>query len=484
MIARVLLLLDHRPIRRHLEQHLPADDLVVEVMKLRRSSWQRLGKEVCDLVVATRSALPEPWAESIAQLNEVPDAPALVVVTETDDPEQRAQFLAAGCDAVLHEATQPEALVEVLQAMLEQRRERVVEQLAIRPVFTQPRLGDFISKSPVMQAFMEVVERVAHSNVSLLILGETGVGKERLARAIHNDGPRAAGPFVAINCGALAETLLESELFGHERGAFTGAARSRRGCFEVAHEGTVFLDEIGELPLHLQVKLLRVLQEREVRRLGAEQTLTVDVRIMAATNRDLEDDVANGLFRRDLYYRLSVMSLTLPSLQDRREDIPDLVRGYIDYLRSRVGRDVEDITVGALDAMCRYDWPGNVRELVNVVERAMLLCADSSITTTDLPEVISQQVVQPSQVSPLLARGGAPPEIPTQWLERPWREVRRMVVDQVEHAYLDGLLRRTGGRIGPTAQLARMQPRSLYAKMRRLGLRKEQYKPRSPASTS
>ena len=476
MIVRVLMLMAPSSLKSELQEALAQDDVVVEALPPRHSSWQRLSKEVSDLVVVNLDAIPPPFLESIGLLSEVPDTPALVVITGSDDLEERAQLLAAGCDVVLEQDTPSDAVVDVLQSLLTQRRERVVEQLAARPVFTQPRLSDFISKSPVMQAFMEVVERVAHSTVSLLILGETGVGKERLARAIHNDGPRSAGPFVAINCGALPETLLESELFGHERGAFTGAARSRRGCFEVAHGGTMFLDEIGELPLHLQVKLLRVLQEREVRRLGAEKVLNVDVRIMAATNRDLEDDVEKGVFRRDLYYRLGVMTLTLPSLQDRREDIPDLVTGYIDYLRSRVGRDVDSIRKEALEAMTLYQWPGNVRELINVLERAMLLCSDNTITSADLPLVISQHGAPEPMEVPMLAWQEAAPTIPEAWLERPLREVRRKVMDRVERAYLERLLQRARGRIGTTAELAGIQPRSLYEKMRRLGLKKEDYK--------
>ena len=478
MIVRVLTLMAPSSLKSELQQALAQDDVVVEALPIRPSSWQRLSKEVSDLVVVNLDAIPPPFLESIGLLSEVPDTPALVVITGSDDLEERAQLLAAGCDVVLEQDTPADAVVDVLHSLLTQRRERVVEQLAAKPVFTQPRLSDFISKSPVMQAFMQVVERVADSTVSLLILGETGVGKERLARAIHNDGPRSAGPFVAINCGALPETLLESELFGHERGAFTGAARSRRGCFEVAHGGTLFLDEIGELPLHLQVKLLRVLQEREVRRLGAEKVITVDVRIVAATNRDLEDDVEQGAFRRDLFYRLGVMTLTLPSLQDRREDIPDLVQGYIDYLRPRVGREVDSVTDGALDTMMHYEWPGNVRELINVIERAMLLCSDNTITTNDLPLAISQHGAPEPVVAPMLAQQQAAPDIPDAWLDRPLREVRRRVIDRVEHAYLDGLLKRTRGRVGETADLAGIQPRSLYEKMRRLGLRKEDYKSR------
>ena len=477
MIARVIILVQSSRFRRALMQELRSDDVHVESLEPSARNWRALHREACDLVVADHDMVPAPVAESIMLLKEVPDAPTLALVSWTGDIEESAQLLAAGADLVLEAETSTRLVVDVLTTQLEQRRDQLTERLTARPVFVQPRLSDFISKSHVMNAFMEVVERVAHSTVSLLILGETGVGKERLARAIHNESPRSDGPFVAINCGALPESLLESELFGHERGAFTGAVRSRRGCFEVAHGGTVFLDEIAEMPVHLQVKLLRVLQDRGVRRLGAEKEITVDVRIMAATNRDLEDDVSEGRFRRDLFYRLGVMTLTLPALKDRREDIPDLVEGYIQYLRTRVGRDVNSITQEAMDSMMEYEWPGNVRELINVVERAMLLALGDRITLADLPLGISQHGVPEPAVNPaFFEEMRQRHELPDELLDRPWREVRRDVVARVERAYLDGVLRRCGGRIGPTAAMAGMEPRSLFEKMRRHGLRKEEYK--------
>ena len=477
MIARVVILVQDSRFRRALMQELRSVDVHVESMKPNARSWRALHREACDLVVADHDIVPEPVPESIILLKEVPDAPTVALVSWSGDTEESAKLLAAGADLVLEATTPTQLVAEVLATQLEQRRGQVSELLTARPVLVQPRLSDFISKSPVMNAFMEVVERVASSTVSLLILGETGVGKERLARAIHNESPRSDGPFVAINCGALPESLLESELFGHERGAFTGAVRSRRGCFEVAHGGTVFLDEIAEMQAHLQVKLLRVLQDREVRRLGAEKEIAVDVRIMAATNRDLEDDVSEGRFRRDLYYRLGVMTLTLPALKDRREDIPGLAEGYLQFLRSRVGRDVNSISRGAMEALTEYEWPGNVRELINVVERAMLLTTDDRITQAELPLAISQHgIIERAVVPVLMEERGAQEDLPEEWLDRPWREVRREVVARVERAYLAGLLRRCEGRISPTAYMAGMEPRSLFEKMRRHGLRKEDYK--------
>ena len=476
MVPRIILALDHPTFQRQLKlKFSPADGAVIDVLKDKRHLWDRLQREICDLVVVSISRIPKPMVQQIRLLCEVPDAPAILVVLDQDDPELRAELIAAGCHAVLDTRISAASLADVLQTILIQRAELLKHRLAATNLFTQPQLRDFVSNSPVMQAFLEVVQRVVNSTISLLILGETGVGKERLARAIHNDSNRSGGPFVAVNCGAFPETLLDSELFGHEEGAFTGATRSRRGCFEMAHGGTVFLDEVGELPAHLQVKLLRILQDRDIRRLGGERSITVDVRVMAATNRDLDQAVRENLFRRDLFYRLNVMALTLPPLRERQEDIRELAINYVQYLRSRIGSDVSGIEPRAMDALCNYQWPGNVRELINVIERAMLLCNESRITLAELPLIVS--VAGSSTLDRVdYFQPGVPVDLPEAMLERPWREVRLQVLNQVERAYLAGLLQQTSGRIGETARRARMQPRSLYEKMKQYGLRKEDYR--------
>jgi DNA-binding NtrC family response regulator len=263
-------------------------------------------------------------------------------------------------------------------------------------------------------------------------------------------------------------------LFGHEKGAFTGAARTRRGLFELAHTGTVFLDEIGEMPYHLQVKLLRVLQDREVRPVGGERTISVDVRVMAASNRDLEAEVAEGNFRRDLFYRLSVVTLTVPPLRERREDIPELVDSYLDYLQPRVGCDVEGITEEAVAALVAYAWPGNVRELINVIERALLLCDGRQVTPGDLPQTIRGGAA--GEAPRRSAPGAAAGRLPDEWLGMPWKETRQAALAEVERAYFAALLEETGGRVGETAERAGISPRSLYEKMKRHGLRKEDFR--------
>ena len=240
-----------------------------------------------------------------------------------------------------------------------------------------------VGQSDVLKTVLFRAEQVASSDTTVLLLGETGVGKELIARAIHQWSPRHARPLVTVNCAALSHQLIESELFGHEKGAFTGAAAKRVGRFETAHSGTLFLDEVGELPLELQAKLLRVLQDGEFERVGSSRTISVDVRVIAATNRDLEDDVRRGRFRQDLYYRLAVFPITVPALRDRREDIPLLVRFFVERFARKASKTIHTVPAGAMEALQCYAWPGNVRELQNVIERAVINTQGPSLRLMD-----------------------------------------------------------------------------------------------------
>ncbi|MDX9715305.1 MAG: sigma 54-interacting transcriptional regulator [Dissulfurispiraceae bacterium] len=251
------------------------------------------------------------------------------------------------------------------------------------------QVGDINSRSPLMLRVLEALPAIAASPSTVLILGETGTGKELTARTIHSLSPRNSGPFVAVNCGALPETLLESELFGYKAGAFTGAARNKPGRFDIARGGTIFLDEIGEMSPAMQVKLLRVLQERTYEPLGSTKTETADVRIVAATNRDLADQVRLGLFREDLYYRINVVRIELPPLKNRKEDLPLLVDHFIARFNRLFERSVKGIEPEALSLLMAYDWPGNIRELENVIERSFILCNDCQITIAHLPAEIT-----------------------------------------------------------------------------------------------
>jgi transcriptional regulator with PAS, ATPase and Fis domain len=270
------------------------------------------------------------------------------------------------------------------------KRERELNLLRER-VARHAASKHFIAGSTAMQDVLELAGRVAPLDTTVLVFGESGTGKEFIVRLIHEQSPRAGGPFVSINCAALTETLLESELFGHVRGAFTGAVRDKAGLFEVAGNGTLFLDEIGEVAPTVQAKLLRALQEREIRRVGAERNIKVNARVLAATNRDLRAAVAAGTFREDLYFRLGAFVITVPPLRERREDIAPLVHDFLRRAAARVKKEVETVSADAMTALMNYGWPGNVRELEHAVERAVIVARGSSVKVRELPPEVSQK---------------------------------------------------------------------------------------------
>jgi len=475
VLIRITLVVQNSVVRKQLRQVLARPDILVQVPRVRKNMWERIVHDPADALIISRSLLPNPLKEKMDELQDRPDSPAVVVLSDSPCPAIHAQLMAEGVDAVLFEGLAVEQVRDAIEAMLEKRRRLTQKSFFAPQPLAEPRLADFVSKSSSMAVFMNVVPRLVRSDTALLIEGETGVGKERLACAIHAEGPRSKGRFIALNCGALPEHLLESELFGHVQGAFTGATAARRGWFEIAHGGTLFLDEVGEIPVHLQVKLLRVLQEHEIQPIGSEKSFSVDVRVIAASNRPLEDEVEAGRFRRDLYHRLSVVTVTIPPLRRRPEDVPTLVERHIAYLARQMARRVTGIDPQAMQALCRYPWPGNVRELNNVIERAILLCDNTEIALDDLPESIGGTIA----ASP--GAGPAPDaahrlRIPEHWLARPLGEVREKFFSDLERQYLEGLLIATGGRIGETAKRAGLREHSIYEKMKKFGLRKEDYR--------
>lgn len=479
MLFRVCVAVTEGDVVKTIVDGLSDSDAFVYQLDARNDVLTALSRQNCDLFLVGLSVLDHHPREAARLLKSLPESPAVVLMTRDDDAERRAAYLAMGFDAVLNVDLSPTSLIQAIRGIIDARRE-ISEEIAYPHDFSSgPRLSDFVSNSDAMRAFMRTVRKVSRGDTSLLITGETGVGKERLARAIHEESSRQNGPFIPINCAALPGNLLESELFGHERGAFTGATRTRRGAFELGHNGTVFLDEIGDTPLELQVKLLRVLQEREFCRLGGETAIKIDVRIMAATNRDLKHDVDVGDFRQDLYYRLGVINLHIPPLRERREDIEALATSYLRYLRAKIGTNASEISAGALAAMRRYDWPGNVRELINVIERAMLLCEDDVITPSDLPDELAKTSSLGTR-----AQDGVDGEVALSEteLKASWSHVRQERIAILEKAYFSALLTKNGGRIGVTAKQAGLDARSVYQKMRRHGLRKEDFKATS-AST-
>jgi DNA-binding NtrC family response regulator len=337
--------------------------------------------------------------ELVTKLRAADELAEVIVMTAFGDVDTAVAAMRAGAADYLTKPLNFDELLVVLDKVLANRalvrearqlRERVRDRVAPHNI---------IGNAPPMQRVFEIIDQVAPSRATVLITGESGTGKELVANAIHQRSPRAGGPFVKLHCAALAESLLESELFGHERGAFTGAAARKDGRFSLADGGTLFLDEIGEISPAIQVKLLRFLQEHEFERVGGTQTIRVDVRVIAATNRNLQDEIAKGRFREDLYYRLNVVSLEMPALRERRADIPALVKFFIDRYARENAKRIEGCTTDALELLMSYGWPGNVRELENAIERSVVLATGLSVDARHLPP----------NVKPAIAPSGLPP---------------------------------------------------------------------------
>jgi formate hydrogenlyase transcriptional activator len=354
-----------------------------------------------------------------------------------------------------------------LRELLRERRALRQEVLGLRDAIRNAySFGPIVGESGGMRLVLSELQQVAGSDVTVLLLGETGTGKELLARALHERSRRAARPFVPVNCAALPEHLVESEMFGHERGSFTGAHARKVGRFELAHKGTLFLDEIADLPLNAQAKLLRVLQDGEVHRVGSTQPVKVDVRVVAATNQDLSARVTERRFRDDLFYRLSVFPIQIPPLRDRTEDIPLLAAHLAGECAKRTGKPMKGIAQDALAALTSYPWPGNVRELQNVIERAVILAADGLITAD---QISLNRIAQPTLSEPISAAdsgGQSPP---------PARETSPSTLADAERVAIIRALRQAEGRVsGPSgaADILGLKPTTLHAKMKKLGVRR------------
>ncbi len=369
----------------------------------------------------------------------------VVIFTAYATVHTAVQAIKKGAYDYLVKPLDPEEVSLLIERLL-QSRELAREVSYLRKELKKRyRFHDLVSKSPKMQQIFEFARTVAKSNSNILILGESGTGKELLARAIHNESPRANGPFVAVSCVAIPDTLLESELFGHEKGAFTDAITQKKGKFELAHGGTLFLDEIGDISPKMQLALLRVLEEKEFTRVGGTKPIRVDVRIIAATNRNLQKAVEEGRFREDLYYRLNVITIQLPPLRERKEDIPLLVQHFIEKFNIQMGKRVERISDEALRILMQYDWPGNVRELENVIERAMVIARGNAIT----PEDIQLPSLGPSQV----------PE-------------QDKTLEAVEKAHIQRILNETNWNIQRSAQILGIDRTTLYNKIKKYGLKR------------
>ncbi|MFQ5639272.1 MAG: sigma-54-dependent transcriptional regulator [bacterium] len=361
-----------------------------------------LRKEPFEILVTDYKLPGMDGLELLQKCKEVSPETEVLVITAYGTIELAVEAIKKGAGDFITKPFSPEELALKIDKLIARFQERVEmkriseENRYLREqVEVQFNYGEIIGDSPVMQRVYRTIEKVARGDSSVIVYGESGTGKELVARAIHKASPRRERAFIRVNCGALAEGVLESELFGHEKGAFTGAVRRKKGRFELAHHGSIFLDEIGDIPLTTQVKLLRVLQEKEFERVGGEDTVSVDVRIIAATHKNLKEEIEKGRFREDLYYRLHIIPIILPPLRDRQEDIPLLSEFFIKKIRSELNIPNLSIDHEAVESLKSYHWPGNIREFENVLERAAVLCDAERICAADIPLYTDSQESRP-----------------------------------------------------------------------------------------
>jgi len=444
--TRILIVDDEEIVRESLSAWLEKDGYTLATAPDGETALERIRKERWSILLVD---LKMPGIDGLQVLEEArklqPEA-AAVIMTAYATVDSAVSAMKIGAYDYLVKPFDPEELSLMIQKIVTQQA-LVRENVLLRKVLKREyHFRDLISKSPAMQAVFDLARTAARSNSTILVLGESGTGKELLARAVHRESPRAQAPFVAVSCAALTETLLESELFGHEKGAFTGAAVRRKGKFEMAQGGTLFLDEIGDISPKLQLDLLRVLEDRTFFRVGGTESISADVRIIAATNRDLPKAVADGSFREDLYYRLNVIPVHLPPLRERLEDLPLLVEHFLEQLGAEMNRRVDEVSTEAMTLLMSHTWPGNVRELRNVLERAVVVAAGRVIEAPDLG----------LRRSPSDVEAGA-----------------HASLDDVEKHHIARVLQDSGGNISQAARTLGIDRATLYNKMRKYQLRKD-----------
>ncbi len=460
-MADVLVVDDERSLREFLEILLAREGHKVTVAEDAVSGIAKLKAADFDLVLTD---LKLPQGSGMDVLRHVTESGAdaqVILMTAFATTENAVEAMRLGAYDYVIKPFKVDELKVVIERALERKQLRR-ENTQLRETLDAHRAQNrLIGSSEAMREVFEMVRKVSGAKTNVLLTGESGTGKELVARAIHNRGPRAASPFVPINCGAIPENLIESELFGHVKGAFTGASQDKMGLFEQAEDGTVFLDEIGELPLHMQVRLLRVLQERTVRRVGGMKDTSIESRIIAATNRDLAEEVREGRFREDLYFRLNVIQIRLPALRERHADIPLLARAFLAKFAEEQASDVTDIDDGAMAALVQHAWPGNVRELENAIERAVTLASGPVLDLSDLPQAVAQAAGP--RTRPRVERV----EIPEDGVKL------EEILESLERGYLEEALSRTEGKKKRAAALLGLSFRSFRYRVAKLGITAE-----------
>ena len=473
---RLLIADDELNMRRVLEAILRRDGYEVVTVANGNEALANMGRGI-NMVITD---LKMPGLDGMGLLRRLsvdyPDVP-VVMITAHGSVENAVEAVKLGAFDYLEKPFDQEQIHQIVAKAM---RTHMLSRRDARPEDPTSH-GRFrlVGDSPAIRQIYAVVEKVADTPSTVLITGESGTGKELVARALHDNSSRRTGPFIKINCAAIPKTLMESELFGYEKGAFTGAVGSKPGRFELAHGGTLFLDEIGEIPVEMQVKLLRVLQESEFERVGGIKTIKVDVRLLTATNRDLAAEIANGGFRDDLFYRLNVVPIHLPALRERRQDIPMLVDHFIARFNERLKKQITGADPEAVERLVAHNWPGNIRELENVIERTILFCEGPRIQLEDLPREFGGGTVSSSQPDLVAAAAAVPaPASPAPSAAPPvgeevgsLKEAVRVETERVERDLIQRALDETGGNVTQAARKLQISRKSLQTKMKELGLR-------------
>ncbi|MGD1157067.1 MAG: sigma-54 dependent transcriptional regulator [Terriglobia bacterium] len=453
----LLIVEDEAKMRRLLELNLAEDGYTVHTAADAEAGLNTLRQERIDLVVTDLKLPGMNGLEFLQAVRRTNATIPVVVMTAFGTVETAVEAMKAGASDYVLKPFSLEEMKLILRKELDVRRLREENRSLREALGERYQFRNIVAHSPKMQEVLATVERVAPTNSTVLLGGESGVGKDLIARAIHEHSRRAAGPFLKINCTAIPENLLESELFGYEKGAFTGANTAKPGKFELADKGTIFLDEIGDVPGSIQVKLLHVLQDREFERLGGTKTLKVDVRVIAATNQDLRAALEQGTFREDLYYRLNVVPISIPPLRERREEIPYLVDHFIARFTRESEKPLAGITPAALKLLTDFHWPGNVRELENIIERAVALSVGTVIDVGDIRLDVSASRPAP------VATGGSVPFPP-----------EGMTLEQFEDEIIREALRRAGGNKSQAARLLGLSRNALRYRLSKLGVPDEE----------
>lgn len=466
--AKKLLVIDDEPaIREGVRRILESESFAVETYGSGQAALERIKQERFDLVITDLKMPGISGMDVLKSIKDIhPDLP-VVFITGYSSVDNAVEVMKLGAVDYIAKPFTPEDMLKVIKTALEQQVVALDDLYLLKELRDGEGFDRFVGKSQEMIKVYRRIMQVAPTDSTVLITGESGTGKELVARAIHRHSARRDHPFVAVDCTSLVENLLESELFGHVKGSFTGAIHTKTGLFKVAEGGTLFLDEVSNLSLTTQAKLLRVLQERQVTPIGGTQPTSINIRLVAATNRNLRDMVAEGTFREDLFFRLNIIPVDLPPLRDRTGDIPLLIASAVRRCADEMGKDIKGVTAGAMQLLQSYSFPGNVRELENVIERAVVLAEDNQITQSDLELGIStvELMAEDLTLIPLNAEE----------LKETKRQLREQAVEDVERAFVISALQRSHGNITRAAEETGMLRPNFQAMMKKLGVSARDY---------